>query len=53
MKPRKKAALKAFKAARTQRELDRLIRKFPDIAVLDDIEQKLFEIRAKIIQENE
>ena len=50
MRTRKKVALKAFKAARTQRELDRLIRKFPDIAILEDMEQKLFEIRAKIIE---
>ena len=50
MKPRKKTALKAFKKAKTQRALDRLIHKFPDIAVLEDVEQKLFEIRSKIIE---
>ena len=50
MKNRRKQALKAFKKAKSQKELDRLIRMYPDIAVLEEVDKLLYEIRLKIIK---
>ena len=52
MKTRKKTALKAFKKAKNQRELDRLVRVYSDIVLLEDgVIQKLYKIRVKLIED--